>query len=208
MRPSIKLLAFTDVPRDEDALNFRSSDQICRPFSPWIDPVTTTSTFSIANAVAAAQLHGPQDEDLAELNSGPARVAVLVHSPWPLEPNPVATASPTQTPRRHPKQTLQNKDAIRELAKARTDVLFVSPPRHPHHYTSKAPSIPAKFHLRKVRIASTGWAGLRDDGVSPEESAAHAQETGYSSTHLLPNFFGPAAIFHGFHLVEYVASGS
>ncbi|KAJ7810266.1 hypothetical protein B0H13DRAFT_1667561 [Mycena leptocephala] len=56
--------------------------------------------------------------------------------------------------------------------------------------------------MRKVRIASTGWIGLRDNGVAPEEDLEDV-ETGPSPTKTLPDFFGPNATQHGFTYVPY-----
>ncbi|KAJ7858417.1 hypothetical protein B0H13DRAFT_2356519 [Mycena leptocephala] len=66
-------------------------------------------------------------------------------------------------------------------AKAKTDILLDARPRlHP----------------------STGWIGLRDDGVAPEEDEDDA-ESGPSPTRTLPDFFGPSATLHGFTYVPY-----
>ncbi|KAJ7640651.1 hypothetical protein B0H17DRAFT_1216496 [Mycena rosella] len=172
-----------------------------RPFSPWIAPVSTSSSFSIADAVRAAELNSSEDEDLSQLDSGPPRLNNLPsHSAWSDEPNPTILTTSTCKKRPKKKKTAPEQDLC--------DILFGDRPRHPRHYASAAPSIQARFELRKIRIAATGWVGLRDTGTAPEETAARAQERGESPTHRLPDFFGPKAIFHGFHLVGYAASGS
>jgi hypothetical protein len=77
-------------------------------------------------------------------------------------------------------------------------------PCHPRHLTKSSPAIKTKFTLRKVRVAATGWVGLRSTGVSPQEEDAHAAEEGPQLTHILTDIFGPEAKFHGLKLVEYL----
>jgi hypothetical protein len=93
------------------------------------------------------------------------------------------------------------RQAERTAAKAKTDILLDARPHHPRHL-SKPVSIKATFEMRKVRIASTGWIGLRDDGVALEEDEDDA-ESGPSPTWTLPDFFGPSATLHGFTYVPY-----
>ncbi|KAJ7689825.1 hypothetical protein B0H17DRAFT_1134760 [Mycena rosella] len=201
MHPSFMLQAFADVPLDEDALNFRAT-RSGQFFSPWITPVSTASSFSIADMVQAAELHSSRNEDLSELDSGPTLPHDLpTCSPWTDEPDlcsTIHTTSPPTTPCK--KRSAQTQDTLRELARCKIDILFADRPRHPHHYTSTTPSIKARFELRKICIAATG--------ASLEETVERAEEKVSSPTHCLPDFFGPKAIFHGFHVVEYLASGS
>ncbi|KAJ7645340.1 hypothetical protein B0H17DRAFT_1216046 [Mycena rosella] len=183
---SVKSASFPDIPLDEDALRFRST-RSGQPFSPWITPLSTSSSFSIADAVHAAKLNSCQDEDLSQLDSGPPRLNNLPsHSVWHNEPDPTILTTSTHKKRPKKKKTAPEQDTLHELAQCRQDVLFGDRPRHPRHYTSEAPSIQARFELRKICIAATGWVGLRDTGAAPEETAAQAQERGKSPTHCLP----------------------
>ncbi|KAJ6501327.1 hypothetical protein DFH09DRAFT_1336011 [Mycena vulgaris] len=153
----------------EDVFTFRET-RSDRVFSPWdAEEISTSTTFSIADAVADLEaFHLGDNEDLAELDSGPTHI-------------PLPTGSDTLT-----------------------GILLAECPRHPRHLRTAGPSIKAQFDLRKVRIAATGWIGLRDNRVSPEEAEAGVKQDGYMPIHLLPNFFGVKAIFHTFHLAKYL----
>ncbi|KAJ7664161.1 hypothetical protein B0H17DRAFT_1211427 [Mycena rosella] len=143
-----------------------------------------TLHFRSVNTVHAAELNSSEDEDLSQLDSGPPCLNNLPsHSTWSDEPDPTILTTSTCKKRPKKKKTAQEQDALHELAQCRQDILFGSRP-------------------------PTSWVGLRDTGTALEETAAQAQERGESPTHRLPDFFGPKAIFHGFHLVGYAASGS
>jgi len=61
------------------------------------------------------------------------------------------------------------------------------PSHHQRHIHAAAPPITAQFHLRKTRIAATGFIGLRDDG---------------GCTYRLQDFFGNKPKHKGFRLVK------
>ncbi|KAJ6550301.1 hypothetical protein B0H19DRAFT_1074163 [Mycena capillaripes] len=88
------------------------------------------------------------------------------------------------------------------------DALLDARPHHLRHYSKSLPPIKASFELRKVRVAATGWIGLCDNGVAPEEAEAAKEDDGPEPTHTLPNFFGPNANLHSFCLVPYLGPSS
>ncbi|KAJ6573155.1 hypothetical protein DFH09DRAFT_1312405 [Mycena vulgaris] len=165
MRPNVSIKG---LDATEDAFTFREtrSDHV---FSPWdAEEISTSATFSIANAVADLEaLHLGDNEDLAELDSGPPRIPLPTGSDTLVEPSHECS-------------------------------------RHPCHLRTAGPSIEAQFDLREVHIAATGWIGLRDNGVLPEETEAGVKQEGYTPIHLLPDFFGIKVIFHSFHLAKYL----
>ncbi|KAJ7284752.1 hypothetical protein C8J57DRAFT_1052445 [Mycena rebaudengoi] len=55
----------------------------------------------------------------------------------------------------------------------------------------------------KKRVASTGWIGLRDKGVSAQEEAAGVAEQGWAPSYTLDDFRGPNPSFPGFTIVDY-----
>ncbi|KAJ7188450.1 hypothetical protein C8R46DRAFT_1205612 [Mycena filopes] len=59
------------------------------------------------------------------------------------------------------------------------------------------------FSIINEHAASTGWIGLRDEGVSKVEEAAGVSDTGATPTHKLGDFFGNAAKFTGFRIAKY-----
>ncbi|KAJ7344094.1 hypothetical protein DFH08DRAFT_962232 [Mycena albidolilacea] len=58
--------------------------------------------------------------------------------------------------------------------------------------------IAARFKVRKVRIASTGWIGLQDHGILPDAATGERDPVGI--VHSLETFFGPDATKPGFTL--------
>ncbi|KAJ7640924.1 hypothetical protein B0H17DRAFT_1216484 [Mycena rosella] len=165
-------------------------DQVRPALLPWIAPVSTSSSFSIADAVRAAELNSSEDEDLSQLNSGPPRLNNLPsHSAWSDEPDPTIPTTSTCKKRPKKKKTAPEQDALRELAQCRQDILFGNDPVT----CAITPRLPPASKL---------------DLSSAKSASQRPAERGKSPTHRLPDFFGPKAIFHGFHLVGYAASGS
>jgi hypothetical protein len=143
-------------------------------------------------------------ENLAELDSGtPSWPA---SSAWTSEPEPslIASASTTLPLTRAARNKDRSKTKRRAARSPKVDALLDPRRQHSRHYNSASPTIKAKFDVRKIRIATTGWIGVRDDGVSPEEAEAGAEDEGPSPTHALSDFFGAKARFHGFHLAKYL----
>lgn len=129
--------------------------------------------------------------------------SATTRSTTPSATTAIMSIAPTSARTRRDKtRSKLNRNAARTAAKAEADPLLDPRPRHPHHLLKAAKPIKAKFELRKIRIASTGWLSLRDDGESPEEKLAGVKERGPAPTHRLSNLFGPSAIFHGFTLVK------
>ncbi|KAJ6601850.1 hypothetical protein DFH09DRAFT_1302038 [Mycena vulgaris] len=190
----------------EDVFTFRET-RSDRVFSPWdAEEISTSATFSIADAVADLEaLHLGDNEDLAELDSGPPHIPLPTGSDTLVEPSHIKFKTPSQIAgaTQEKAQSKAKRQAARS-ANSKTDVLLEGCPRHPCHLRTAGPSIEAQFNLRKVRIAATGWIGLRDNRVSPEEAEAGVKQEGYTPIHLLPDFFGVKAIFHGFHLAKYL----
>lgn len=91
-------------------------------------------------------------------------------------------------------------------ANARTLAYNKSPAAHKRRRVQKhAPPIKlSTYSIKDTRVASTGWIGLRDDGVSEQEAEAGVCEEGWQPTHKLPDFFGKHAKFHGFRLEKYL----
>ncbi|KAJ6600048.1 hypothetical protein DFH09DRAFT_1070720 [Mycena vulgaris] len=203
MRPSVNLKG---LDATEDAFTFRET-RSGRVLSPWdAEEISTSTTFSIADAVTDLEaLHLGDNEDLAELDSGPPHIPLPTSSDTLVEPSHVELKTPSQIARatRDKARSKAKRQAARS-ANSKTDILLEERPRHPRHLRTAGPSIEAQFNLRKVRIAATGWIGLRDSGVSPEEAEAGVKQEGYTPIHLLPEFFGAKAIFHGFHLAKYL----
>ncbi|KAJ7840272.1 hypothetical protein B0H14DRAFT_3458182 [Mycena olivaceomarginata] len=215
---------------DTDAFLFRTT-RTGRTFSEWQQ--ISTHTFDIAAAVVhSLQLStGRPDEDLSELDSGPPLSAIsTVSSLSPLTWVPataststastsspassVSTAStssatpsvstaPTGRQARDKVRSKRKRNAQRATTKLKTDILLDARPRHPCHFTKPLSPIQASFKIRKVRIASTGWIGYRDDGVCEEEEEAGMVEDGVAPTHRLPDFFGPQRRFQGFQYIPY-----
>ncbi|KAJ6567614.1 hypothetical protein DFH09DRAFT_1314133 [Mycena vulgaris] len=168
------------------------------------EEISTSTTFSIADAVTNLEaLHLGDNEDLAELDSGPPHIPLPTGSDTLVEPSHIELKTPSQIARAtwDKAQSKAKRQAARS-ANSKTDVLLEERPRHPCHLCIAGPSIEAQFDLWKVRIAATGWIGLRDNRVLPEEAEAGVKQEGYMSIHLLPDFFGVKAIFHGFHLAN------
>ncbi|KAJ6549091.1 hypothetical protein DFH09DRAFT_1087159 [Mycena vulgaris] len=190
----------------EDAFTFceTHSDRV---FSPWdAEEISTSATFSIVDAVADLEaLHLGDNEDLAGLGSSPPRIPLPTGSDTLVEPSHIKFKTPSQIA--HATREKARSKAKRQAARSansKTDVLLEECPRHPCHLCTAGPSTEAQFDLRKVRIVATGWIGLRDNRVSPEEAEAGVNQEGYTPIHLLPDFFGVKAIFHGFHLAKYL----
>ncbi|KAJ7911694.1 hypothetical protein B0H13DRAFT_2328075 [Mycena leptocephala] len=182
-----------------DALEFRTT-RSGRVFSEWAE--ISARTFDIAMAVAhSIQLNHGHDENLAELDSGPPTLALATIQPATGSTSAISMPPKTRRDRDKARSKLK-RQAERMAAKAKTDILLDARPRHPRHLSKPISPIKATFEMRKVRIASTGWIGLRDDGVAPEEDEDDA-ESGPSPTRTLPDFFGPSATLHGFTYVPY-----
>ncbi|KAJ7835427.1 hypothetical protein B0H13DRAFT_1913578 [Mycena leptocephala] len=182
-----------------DALEFRTT-RSGRVFSEWAE--ISARTFDIAMAVAhSIQLNHGHDENLAELDSGPPTLALAAIQPATASTSAISMPPKTRRDRDKARSKLK-RQAERTAAKAKTDILLDARPRHPRHLSKLVSPIKATFEMRKVRIASTGWIGLRDDGVAPEEDEDDA-ESGPSPTRTLPDFFGPSATLHGFTYVPY-----
>ncbi|KAJ7876437.1 hypothetical protein B0H13DRAFT_1893684 [Mycena leptocephala] len=161
-----------------DALDFRTT-RSGRVFSEWAE--ISAQTFDIAMAVAhSVQLNRGHDENLAELDTCHRSTSAI--------------SMPPKTRRDRDKaRSKLKRQAERTAGKAKTDILLDAHPRHPRHLSKPVSPIKATFEMRKVRIASTGWIGLRDDGVAPEEDEDDA-ESGPSPTRNLPDFFGPTPL--------------
>ncbi|KAJ6563722.1 hypothetical protein DFH09DRAFT_1082300 [Mycena vulgaris] len=202
MHPNVNLKG---LDATEDAFTFRETRSDC-VFSPWdAEEISTSATFSIADAVADLEtLHLGDNEDLAELDSGPPHIPLPTGSDTLVQPSHIKFKTPSQIARTtQEKARSKAKRQAARSANSKTDVLLEECPRHPCHLRTAGPSIEAQFNLRKVRIAATGWISLRDNGVSPEEAEAGVKQEGYTPIHLLPDF-GIKAIFHGFHLAKYL----
>ncbi|KAJ6537570.1 hypothetical protein DFH09DRAFT_1324197 [Mycena vulgaris] len=202
MHPNVNLKG---LDATEDAFTFRETRSDC-VFSPWdAEEISTSATFSIADAVADLEaLHLGDNEDLAELDSGPPHIPLPTGSDTLVQPSHIKFKTPSQIARAtQEKARSKAKRQAARSANSKTDVLLEECPRHPCHLRTAGPSIEAQFNLRKVRIAATGWISLRDNGVSPEEAEAGVKQEGYTPIHLLPDF-GIKAIFHGFHLAKYL----
>ncbi|KAJ7310656.1 hypothetical protein DFH08DRAFT_1046427 [Mycena albidolilacea] len=63
-----------------------------------------------------------------------------------------------------------------------------------------AGSIAARFKVRKVHIALTGWIGLQDYGIPPDTATGERDPVGI--VHWLETFFGPDPTKPGFTLVK------
>ncbi|KAJ7160681.1 hypothetical protein C8R43DRAFT_1124149 [Mycena crocata] len=201
---------------DLDALNFRET-RSGRVFSSWEE--ISAGTFDIAAAVShAVELQINEHEDLTELDSGRPRILLAAHTPststssstirTTTDASPPSTSTSPCTTRTtagaSSEKTKKLIHAAHQVKTTATDALLDSRPRHPRHLKKITVSpIRANFSLRKIRIASTGWIGLRDHGVAPQEAAAGSAEDGPRPTHKLSDFFGPSAIFRGFTLVKY-----
>ncbi|KAJ6538367.1 hypothetical protein DFH09DRAFT_1090605 [Mycena vulgaris] len=192
MHPNVNLKG---LDATEDAFTFRED----------AEEISTSATFSIADAVADLEtLHLGDNEDLAELDSGPPHIPLPTGSDTLVQPSHIKFKTPSQIARAtQDKARSKAKRQAARSANSKTDVLLEECPRHPCHLRTAGPSIEAQFNLRKVRIAATGWISLRDNGVSPEEAEAGVKQEGYTPIHLLPDF-GIKAIFHGFHLAKYL----
>ncbi len=151
--------------------------------------------------VHSLQLNHAHDENLAELDSGLPTLALAATQPATGSTSAISMLPKTRRDRDKACSKLKRK-AEHTAAKAKTDILLDARPRHPRHLSKPVSPIKATFEMRKVRIASTGWIGLRDDGVAPEEDEDDA-ESGPSPTRTLPDFFGPSATLHGFTYVPY-----
>jgi hypothetical protein len=149
----------------------------------------------------SVQLNRGHDENLAELDSGPPTLALAAIQPATASTSAISMPPKTRRDRDKARSKLK-RQAERTAVKAKTDILLDPRPRHPHHLSKPVSPIKATFEMRKVRIASTGWIGLRDDGVALEEDEDDA-ESGPSPTRNLPDFFGPNATLHGFTYVPY-----
>ncbi|KAJ7301536.1 hypothetical protein DFH08DRAFT_827411 [Mycena albidolilacea] len=66
--------------------------------------------------------------------------------------------------------------------------------------TAAAGSIAARFKVRKVHIASTGWIGLEDRGILTDAATGERNPAGI--VYSLEMFFGPDATKLGFTLVK------
>ncbi|KAJ7362211.1 hypothetical protein DFH08DRAFT_950500 [Mycena albidolilacea] len=202
---------------DTDAFLFRTT-RTGRTFSEW--QRISTHTFDIAAAVVhSLQLStGRPDEDLSELDSGPPLSAIsTVSSLSPLtwvpataststastsSATPSVSTAPTGRQARDKARSKRKRNAQRATTKLKTDILLDARPRHPRHFTKPLSPIQASFEIRKVRIASTGWIGYRDNGVCKEEEACMVED-GVAPTHRLPDFFGPQRRFQGFQYIPY-----
>ncbi|KAF7346241.1 hypothetical protein MSAN_01851100 [Mycena sanguinolenta] len=61
------------------------------------------------------------------------------------------------------------------------------------------------FDILKERAASTGWIGLRDEGIATAEKEAGVDpEASWRPSRVLEDFFGPQAKFRGFQLEKYL----
>ncbi|KAJ6449034.1 hypothetical protein C8R47DRAFT_1084859 [Mycena vitilis] len=120
----------------------------------------------------------------------------LLLPPLPAPPKPHTVLGPTT----HPAQSKSKGCCRRESVQQGSTGLSLSS----HHCRQLAAAKPFKtrLELSRMRIANTGWIGLRDDGASTKEKVSGAAETGNAPTHLLSAFFGPTAKLLGFKLVK------
>ncbi|KAK7013206.1 hypothetical protein R3P38DRAFT_2353383, partial [Favolaschia claudopus] len=194
-----------------DAFKFRTT-RSGRCFAEW--GTISTTTFDIATALAHSMaVNAGQEEDLAELDTGPPLAALAALSlssstmPFTSTPSTEPASTTSTAPKKSRKEknkehSKKNRAARRASEKAQVDLLDGQRRRHARHLVrTQLQPIRASFSLRKTRIAATGWIGLRDDGVFADEVQADRVECGVSPTHRLPDFFGPKARFHNFQYV-------
>jgi hypothetical protein len=155
----------------------------------------------VTAVVHSLQLNHAHNENLAELDSGLPTLALAATQPATGSTSAISMLPKTRRDRDKARSKLKHQ-VERMAAKAKTDILLDARPHHPCHLSKPASPIKATFEMRKVCIASTGWIGLRDDGVAPEEDEDDA-ESGPSPTRTLPDFFGPSATLHSFTYVPY-----
>ncbi|KAJ7021722.1 hypothetical protein C8F04DRAFT_1273387 [Mycena alexandri] len=159
-----------------------------RAFSPWEAVPITTELFTISTAVSDALDHS-EDEDLAEPDDA-------THPVPPVAIDAPVSAAATDTP------AIVATDAAALQVKNYVDLQ--PPARRPEHIKQAAPAVKTKLHLKKQRVASTGWIGLRDSGQSTQEEAAGFEEPGWTPSHTLPDFFAKKPKWRGFKLVKYL----
>ncbi|KAJ7358052.1 hypothetical protein DFH08DRAFT_686859 [Mycena albidolilacea] len=118
-------------------------------------------------------------EDLSELDSGTAPITPLSRIPPSSANNGARRSLSWGDPFQDPRPSAHQR---------RTKV------------AAAAGSIAARFKVRKVRIASTGWIGLQDHGILPDAATGECDPVGI--VHSLETFFGPDAMKPGFTLVK------
>ncbi|KAJ7279786.1 hypothetical protein C8J57DRAFT_1058650, partial [Mycena rebaudengoi] len=118
-----------------------------------------------------------------------------------------ATTATTATTMTDVKQTSHDKRrskvkraAARNKAKLAPTNKLDPASRHPRHLKKPASPIKASSSTTKLRVAKTGWIGIRDNGVSEQEAAAGVREAGW--THKMEDLFGPNPKYLGFKYVK------
>ncbi|KAJ7023089.1 hypothetical protein C8F04DRAFT_1271727 [Mycena alexandri] len=182
-----------------------------RAFSPWEAVPITTELFTISTAVADALDHS-EDEDLAEPANAthpvpPVAIDAPVSAAATDTPAVVATdaaVAPTTRTARDKAGSKARRRAARQALQVKNYVDLQPPARRPEHIKQAAPAVKTKLYLKKQRVASTGWIGLRDSGQSTQEEAAGFEEPGWTPSHTLPDFFAKKPKWRGFKLVKYL----
>ncbi|KAF7347006.1 hypothetical protein MVEN_01453700 [Mycena venus] len=181
-----------------DTFQFRTT---CsgRQFSEW--ETVSSQTFNIASAIAhSLELNAGHTEDLAELDSGPPATAIATTESHATVNWVLSSERPPATDRKsRDKLRSRNKhDAQHVTVKLKTDILLDARPHHPRHLLKAGSPIKTLFWMSKVRVAATGWIGIRDFGVCNDEKETEQAEHGPSPTYMLEDFFGPQANIEGF----------
>ncbi|KAK7022490.1 hypothetical protein R3P38DRAFT_3317680 [Favolaschia claudopus] len=188
---------------DVDAFQFRTTRSGCS-FSEWEH--ITAEGFDMEEALTySIQLNAGQEEDLAELDTGPPVLAFqsLGLEP-PEEPSGAGTVAPPCTRKERDKaRSKARRTATRVANREKVDVLLDGRPKHPRHLARNVKPIKTSFRLTDTSIASTGWIGLRDNGVCAAEADSDRIEAGPSPTHELHDFLGRNKVFTGFGYVKF-----
>ncbi|KAJ7217556.1 hypothetical protein C8J57DRAFT_1254978 [Mycena rebaudengoi] len=201
--PTIHTHADSLPPTPEpDALDIRTT-RSGRVFAAWA-PILAPF-YSITTSVRKAVFR-QADEDLTEPDTGPPLIAppptVSSTTNAPL----VALSMPTSRKSREKIKSKERRNAQRKAQAVQAQLELRPPARRPHHVlNSPGPiTVQVNFQMRKQRVASTGWIGLRDNGIADEEQRTGFIPSGPTPTHQLDDFFSDNPKFSGFKYVKYV----
>ncbi|KAJ7220951.1 hypothetical protein C8J57DRAFT_1536784 [Mycena rebaudengoi] len=212
--PTIHTHADSLPPTPEpDALDIQTtrSERVFAAWAPILAPF-----YSITTSVRKAVFR-QADEDLTEPDTGPpldvgsSPATASTSAPPPTVSSttnapPVASPTPTSQKSREKIKSKERRNTQRKAQAVRAQLELRPPACRPHHVLNSPGPITTQvnFQMRKQRVASTGWIGLRDNGIADEEQRTGFIPSGPTPTHQLDDFFSDNPKFSGFKYVKYV----
>ncbi|KAF7353266.1 hypothetical protein MSAN_01514500 [Mycena sanguinolenta] len=177
-----------EVPLDLDALNLKA-ERTGKDFASWES--ISAAVFDIATGVTTTTIPTPS---VSPASSSPSSAPAL-----PIDDDGEDFSQPDAGPN-IPRARL----ASTRLSNAQPH--WTPCNERPRSTPASHPAIHLlNFDILKERAASTGWIGLRDEGIATAEKEAGVDpEASWRPSRVLEDFFGPQAKFRGFQLEKYL----